>query len=170
MNVLNKCVFLGFLVILPVLVQAQAKKQVFIEAPGSFQVSGNEGTVIKCFATKEVLSLIKTPQRFSFYAMNDVYGVPMELTLKGKQIRPKAILPAKNSNTYIIFTAPMDQLFFLQPSASQYKWKWKARAKAPASPVVKKAGQEVKRLKCWFILKADNKLFTSDTVSISIQQ
>gem|GEM_PF-6848919 len=128
-----------------------------------------ENGKITCAVTSGTFSKRPKDVKLYFYTRNDVRDIPMELIRKGKPLCPKRIKPRRNNNDNIVFMVMTDDIFFTDSSPKGYSWKWKGRARAPISPVVAVNGEKVNRLDCWFVLKANNKIYTSDTTSIIVQ-
>ena len=144
--------------------------QVFIRSTSEvFAPRKGDVPVISCIIDGSLVKKGKTKvEGFMFFALNDQRLIPMNLTKNYKAI--PAILRAAKANSYIIFTAPASQLFFTDASKSQYKWAWRGRAKAPVSPIADVAGEKVKTVRCWFTVQIDKRTYTSDTLSLAIQQ
>lgn len=122
--------------------------------------------VIACTLPAGLSIKTDTGANISFFARNDVRTIPMELVYK------KNTLPLKKSKSKkdnIVFTVQADEIFFIDPGKNNYSWKWRGRARPPVSPVAPVAGQEVKKVDCWAVLRVNKQTYISDTISIQIQ-
>lgn len=164
----KKITFL-LLVLYPAVMYAQDRRPggLSIKAPATYRAAGKDKDSISCFATRQMVQGNRgSVVRFTLHAMNDVRNVPMELTLEEKLLPLKA---SPKEARHCIFTGALADIFSLNAANSRYRWKWHARARVPVSPVADVAGQKVKTVHCWFTMQANKQIYSSDTVSISIQ-
>lgn len=152
---------------------AQSKKQVVIQVSPSavFKFHAQKPAVLSCSASGRVLKCKGGDVQVAFYAQNDLRQVPMQLYKEDDSLQNvQSLRKAKKNKYYPVFSASLEQLFTLNPAQTPYRWKWGGRAKAPVSPVADVAGGKVKEIKCWAIVRAGNKTYTSDTTTIQVQQ
>jgi hypothetical protein len=124
---------------------------------------------ITCTVKDGVIKKSDTGVRLYFYAKSDLRNTPMQLLYKRKPVPAKKLHPARNNNDNIVFTAPANDIFFIEDNKTNYSWKWKGRAKAPLSPAVGLNSQSVEKIDCWFILQVNKHAYTSDTLSLQVQ-
>ncbi|MCB0696384.1 MAG: hypothetical protein KDC07_03410 [Chitinophagaceae bacterium] len=136
----------------------------------SYILSGSgENGKINCIINSGTFTKRPKDVKLYFYTQNDVRNIPMELVKNSKPLCPKKIRPRRNSNDIIVFSTLADDIFFTTASNKGYSWRWKGRARPPLSPVVPVNGQAVHKVECWFVLMADKQVYSSDTISITVQ-
>ncbi len=169
MLIIKKLFLLPFIVIIPLLGSAQSKPALKITYTGKTynKASGTANGIIKCHRP-DSLTQRNTPNSvLRLYVMNDARNIPMELMYRSAPLTPRALSTRKPTGDVIMFIAKANDIF-RPDSANGYSWKWKGRAKCPKSPTDDYNGTPVKKLKCWYVLQAREKTYTSDTLTIEV--
>lgn len=146
--------------------QAQPANMVRSKASVSSYKPGGAGA-IHCIVQ---WSLIKNGKNMKilFFAQNDIRNIPMQLTLRGKDI-PLKVEKTDDKYYYTVFKPALKDIFFTGASPKGYTWKWQGAAKAPASPVAELNGQKPKTIKYWFTIKVDGASFSTEPSYIDIK-
>lgn len=149
---------------------AQAKKQVVINVTSEiFRFHAQKPVTISCCVEGHILKNKGQGMQIAFFAQNNLRQIPMELYRNDSTLNIMPVAVTRKNKFYPVFTASLEDLFTLNPAQTPYRWKWAGRAKAPVSPIADVAGEKVKNVKCWAIIRVGQQNYSSDTTTIQIQ-
>jgi hypothetical protein len=131
------------------------------------KLNGKE--TLTCTASDKAAKFIKSDvAEVRIYVKNEFYNTPFYLV--DNQFNALHLNAFGSLAGKLVFTLPLKQLFSKPGNGTSYKWTWDARPESPSSPLKDVKGKKVRNLKCWCIITANGKNYSSQVISFKVTQ
>lgn len=134
-----------------------------IEVPAVYTTSAMGD--VRCYLNKSTVGKSKPVVRL--FAQNNLRNIPMKLQHNRTEIPVRMLALARNSPYHLAFRVGVNEVLYQAQGSSPYSWSWRGRAKAPASPLA--GNEKPKSIKWWATVTIGAKIYTSDTLTTTIE-